>query len=64
MQSSWFWMAALLAVTVYCLAQAIRDFRAKRYAWATAAACSSALLLTMPFPTHAVKIDLPAVSQP
>ena len=30
------WMAALFAVIVYCVLQAVRDFRAKRYAWAAA----------------------------
>ncbi len=59
MENSWFWMAASTAVLVYCVAQAIRDFRAKHYAWAAAAAAAAALLLTMPVQTHAVKIDLP-----
>jgi len=56
---SWFWMGALSAVTVYCVAQAVRDFRAKRYLWAAAAALSAGVLLTMPVATHAVKVDLP-----
>lgn len=56
---SWFWIAALLAATLTCIAQAVRDFRAKHYGWAAAAAASAAVLLTVPFPTHAVKIDLP-----
>lgn len=59
MHPSLFWIAALLAVVLYCIAQAVRDFRAKRYGWAIAAAASAAVLLTVPFPTHAVKIDLP-----
>ena len=57
---SWFWLVALLTVTIFCIVQAIRDFRAKNYAWAAAAAISAALLLSMPIQTHAVKIDLPA----
>lgn len=56
---SWFWMAALGAVAIYCVVQAVRDFRAKRFAWAAAAAVSAALLLMMPVQTHAVKIELP-----
>lgn len=59
MESSWFWMAALTTVLVYCVAQAIRDFHAKRYGWAAAAAIAAALLLLMPMQTHAVKVDLP-----
>lgn len=55
-----FWMVALAAVTIYCIVQAVRDFRERRYAWAAAAAASALLLLTMPVQTHAVKIDLPA----
>ena len=62
MGNSWFWMAALTAVIVYCVAQAVRDLRAKRYAWAAAAVLSVALLLSMPVQTHAVKVDLPAAS--
>jgi len=57
--SGWFWTTALAAVAVYCAVQAVRDFRAKRYAWAAAAAISAVLLLTMPMQSHAVKIDLP-----
>lgn len=64
MPNSWFWMAALTAVIAYCVAQAIRDLRVKRYAWAAAAIVSAGVLLTMPVQTHAVKIDLPAASPP
>jgi len=60
MANSWFCMAALAAVTAYYVAQAVRDLRAKRYAWAAAAIVSAGLLLTMPVQTHAVKIDLAA----
>lgn len=64
MENSWFSMAALTAVIVYCVAQAVRDFRAKRHVWGAAAAVAALLLLTMPVQTHAVKIDLPAASPP
>lgn len=53
------WMVALFAVVAYCLIQAIRDFRAKRYIWAIAAAISAALLAAMPIQTHSVVVDLP-----
>ncbi|NIJ18349.1 hypothetical protein FHS95_000018 [Sphingomonas naasensis] len=59
MHANLFWIAALLAVVVYCIAQAVRDFRAKRYGWAIAAAASAVVVLTIPWPTHAIKIDLP-----
>jgi hypothetical protein len=49
----------MAAVTIYCIVQAIRDFRAKQFAWAAAAALSAAVLLSIPIKTHAVKIDLP-----
>jgi hypothetical protein len=58
--SPWFWSFALVAVVIYCGTQAVRDFRAKRYAWAVAAALSAAVILCVPIKTHAVKIDLPA----
>jgi hypothetical protein len=56
---SWFWTGALGAVSIYCAVQAVRDFRAKRYAWAAAAAISAVLLLAMPVKSHVIKIDLP-----
>lgn len=55
-----FWSIALLGVIVFCVAQAVRDFRARRYAWAIAAALSALVVMTVPIKTHAVKIDLPA----
>ena len=64
MGSSWFWIAASTAILAYCVAQAIRDFRAKRYGWAAAAAIAAILLLTMPIQTHAVKVDLPIADSP
>jgi hypothetical protein len=54
-----FWIAAVAWITIYCAAQAVRDFRAKRYGWAIAAALSTALLISMPFPTHSITINLP-----
>lgn len=56
---NWLSMIGLLAVIVYCGAQAVRDLRATRYGWAAAAALSALFLLTIPVSTHAVKIDLP-----
>lgn len=59
---SWFWMAALAAVMLYCVVQAIRDFRAKQYVWAVVAAISAAVLASMPIKSQAVKFDLPALA--
>lgn len=59
MGNSWFWMTALVAVTAYCVIQSIRDFRARRYLWGTAAAISAALLVMMPVQSHVVTVDLP-----
>ena len=64
MENSWFWLAASVALLAYCVAQAIRDFRAKHYGWAAAAAIAAILLLMMPMQTHAVKVDLPMASPP
>lgn len=53
------WPWALLLVAAYCLAQTVRDFRARRYAWAVAGIACLALLLLTPLSSHAVKFDLP-----
>jgi hypothetical protein len=54
------WVLALLAVAIYCAAQAIRDFRKGNYAMAAAGAACVALLLLVPLQSHAIKLDLPA----
>jgi len=59
--SLWFWSFALVGVLIYCAAQAIRDFRRKRYIWAAAGAFAAATILCVPITTHAVKIDLPGL---
>lgn len=53
------WIVLQLAVIGYCIIQAARDFRAKHYVWAAIAVLAAVVLLTMPFPTHSVTIDLP-----
>ena len=52
--------AALGAVVIYCVAQAVRDFRAKHYWWALAAAVAAIVLASIPIKTHVVKVDIPA----
>ena len=54
-----FWMTALMAVILYCIAQGIRDLKAKQYGWAIAAAFAAIALASMPIQSHMVKIDLP-----
>lgn len=54
------WFMALLGVALFCIVQAVRDIRAKNYAWGIAAAIAGAVILAMPVQTTAVKIDLPA----
>ena len=53
------WSLGLLAVAIYCISQAIRDYRRGNYAMAVAGAAGAALVLLMPIQTHAVKVDLP-----
>ncbi|KQM86586.1 hypothetical protein ASE67_08455 [Sphingomonas sp. Leaf23] len=60
MMKSPFWMLALAAADLYCLARGIVDLRARRYGWALAGLASAAAILTVPIPSHAVKIDLSA----
>ena len=54
------WIAVLLAVCIYCTAQAVRDFRRGNYAMAAAGAACVVLLLLIPIQSHAIKLDLPA----
>jgi hypothetical protein len=53
-------IAALAAVVIYCVVQAVRDFRAKHYARASAAAVAAIVLATIPIRPHVVKVDVPA----
>lgn len=53
-------IAALGAVVIYCVVQAVRDFRAKYYAWALAAVVAAIVLATIPIKPHVVKVDIPA----
>ena len=54
------WNFAALAAAIYCMAKAVIDLRARRYAWGIVGLASAAVFLLMPIQTHAVKIDLPA----
>ncbi|CUS44480.1 hypothetical protein MGWOODY_Smn2568 [hydrothermal vent metagenome] len=55
------WIYWTLAVAVYCVLQAVRDFRRGDRAMAAAGAAfaiCATLLMLMPIKTHAVKVDL------
>ncbi|HEY6815767.1 MAG TPA: hypothetical protein VI168_09535 [Croceibacterium sp.] len=51
--------ALLVLVAIFCLVQAVRDFRHRHYVWSGLNVISAAILLLIPFPTHSVAIDLP-----
>ena len=52
------WMLVPLLVGLYCLVQAVRDFRRRNYVLTAIGAACVILLWTMPIQTHAVKYDL------
>lgn len=60
----WFWTAVGLAVAAYCIITGTMFLRQKRYVWAALGIAGGILTLFVPVvgQTHAVKIDLPAVS--
>ena len=55
----WFWMIALFFGAAYCIARAILDLRQRRYVWAAFGFLAAVAILTVPIPTHAVKMDIP-----
>jgi hypothetical protein len=59
MWASILWPVAASAAAIYCIAKALIDLRARRYAWGIVGLASAAVLLLTPIQTHAVKIDLP-----
>ncbi len=54
------WNFAALVAAIYCIAKAVIDLRASRYAWGIVGLLSAVVFLMTPIQTHAVKIDLPA----
>lgn len=55
----WFWFLGLPVVAVYCICQAVRDFRRGERAMGLLGAVCAGLILLMPIKTHAVKVTLP-----
>jgi hypothetical protein len=49
----------MLVVVVYCLSQAVRDFRRGERAMGLLGAVCAGFILFMPIQTHAVKVTLP-----
>ena len=58
------WMIAALAAATYCIVRGVADLRRRRYVWGVLGIASGALLLLIPEPTHAVRIDLPGPAVP
>ncbi|QDX26540.1 hypothetical protein FPZ54_11240 [Sphingomonas suaedae] len=53
------WSAAVIGACVYCVARSMVDFRRRNYVWGALGLASGLLLLLVPMPTHAVKVELP-----
>jgi hypothetical protein len=62
MPSVLLWSMAAFVAALYCIARAVVDLRARRYAWGVAGLASAAVFLLTPIQTHAVKVDLPAAA--
>ena len=55
----WWWIWVLPLVAVYCLVQAVRDFRRKQYVATAIGAALAVAIMFVPIQTHAVTVDLP-----
>ena len=51
--------AALILVALFCLAVGIREVRRKDYIWAVTAFVVAGLVIIIPIPSHALKVELP-----
>ncbi len=49
-----------IAAAIWLVALGIRDLRRREYVWGGMSVLIAAGLLLVPFPTHAVSIDLPS----
>ena len=52
------WPWVILALSVYCIVQVVRDLRTGSYIMAVAGVICIALLLLTPIPSRAVKYDV------
>ena len=57
-------VVAVIAAALFCFAVAIRDFRRKDYIWSAMAFLSGVILLAVPIPTQATKVDLGTATGP
>jgi hypothetical protein len=53
------WTFALTAVIIYCIWQAVRDFRRGERAMGLFGAVCAGVLMMLPIQSQAIKIDLP-----
>jgi hypothetical protein len=54
-----FWFVGLCLVALYCMVRVVLDIRQRRYLWAALGIAATAVIVLVPIPTHAVKVDLP-----
>lgn len=59
MTTALWWSLAAIGACIYCIARSVIDFRQRNYIWGTLGLMSGLLLLLVPMPTHAVKVELP-----
>jgi len=52
-------LAPLLFAAAYCLARAVVDARQRRWWWAITGLVAAIAIITLPLPTHAVKVTIP-----
>ncbi len=53
------WVWASLAAAAYCLTRGILDLRRRSYAWGLFGIASAFVIISTPYPTHAISIRLP-----
>ena len=53
------WTLVLLLVGIYCIVQAVRDFRRRNYLLAAIGAACVVALWTLPNKNAVIKVDLP-----
>ena len=55
-------MALMFLVIIYCVVQAVRDYRRGAYLMAAAGVACALLLLFIPIESQVIKVDLPHAS--
>ena len=62
-QTPWFWMPVGIALTLYCIVQAVRDLRARRYGIAALGFLAALVVLNIPIKGNEVTVTLPSPSE-